>query len=171
MLLSFFQYRVSFAPRVRWTDALRLACLFVAGLGAASVHADDTRELRIGFSNDMPPNVIESTGRGLDVDLVLAACRRGGLRVRPFMAPMERLHFSLRMQEADGIATTNARTGLFAYYSDPYIEYHNWAVALASRNLAIRSVADLGHYSVSTFQQARHLLGPEFSAMAAANPN
>ena len=32
-------------------------------------------------------------------------------------------------------------------------------------------IADLQRYSISTFQRARHLLGPEFQAMAEANPH
>ena len=43
-------------------------------------------------------------------------------------------------------------------------------MALSARRLDIRQIADLGRYSVSTFQRARELLGPEFMVMAAANP-
>jgi len=34
----------------------------------------------------------------------------------------------------------------------------------------IHDIADLSHYSASSFQRARQLLGPQFEAMANANP-
>jgi hypothetical protein len=59
---------------------------------------------------------------------------------------------------------------LKAYFSQPYLEYHNVAVALAQRKLVLNDIADLSRYSVSSFQRSRQLLGPQFEAMANANP-
>jgi polar amino acid transport system substrate-binding protein len=44
------------------------------------------------------------------------------------------------------------------------------AVALAQRKLVLNDIADLSRYSVSSFQRSRQLLGPQFEAMANANP-
>lgn len=141
-----------------------LCLMLVVGLAGAQT-------LRIGFGTDKPPYVIEAEKRGLEVDIVLESTRLAGYAVEPFFAPMERLHHMLARGELDGIATTNPRSGLRVFYSRPYIEYHNVAVALASRKLEIKRIDDLGRYSVSAFQRARQLLGPEFELMALHNPN
>ncbi|WP_262410600.1 ABC transporter substrate-binding protein [Aquipseudomonas alcaligenes] len=125
--------------------------------------------LRIGFGTHKPPYVFENEARGLEYDIVAAAARAAGFTLEVHYAPMERLHLALRRGELDGIATTNPNSGGEAFYSATYIYYHNAAAALSSRNYRIASVADLGGYSVSAFQRARHLLGPEFQAMADGN--
>ncbi|MBB2496587.1 substrate-binding periplasmic protein [Aquipseudomonas ullengensis] len=126
--------------------------------------------LRIGFGTDKPPYVFENEARGLEYDIVAAAARRAGFTLEVHYAPMERLHLALRRGDLDCIATTAARSGVEAYYSATYIQYHNAVAALSSRNYRITSVADLGGYSISAFQRARLLLGPAFEAMAEGNP-
>lgn len=126
---------------------------------------------RVGFGTHKPPYIFEGESRGLEYDLVAAALRSVGYEIEAYYAPMERLHLMLRRGDIDCIATTNEQSGVAAYYSVPYIHYHNVAVALASRQYSIASIADLGRYSVSAFQRARFLLGPEFQRMAEANPN
>lgn len=126
---------------------------------------------RVGFGTHKPPYIFEGQPRGLEYDLVAAALRSVGYQLEAYYAPMERLHLMLRRGDIDCIATTNEQSGVAAYYSTPYIHYHNAAVALASREYPIATIADLGRYSVSAFQRARFLLGSEFQRMAEANPN
>lgn len=126
--------------------------------------------LRIGFGTHKPPYVFEGEPRGLEYELVTAALRAAGYSVQVHYAPMERLHMALRRKELDGIATTNQRSGIEAFYSDTYIHYHNVAIALTSRGYRIDDLSDLSRYSISSFQRARYLLGPEFQAIADANP-
>ncbi len=125
--------------------------------------------LQIGFGSNKPPYVFEAERRGLELDIVVEAARRAGMEVKPFFAPMERLQSMLQQGRLDGIATTNPYSGLHAYFSQPYLEYHNVAVALAQRQLTIHDINDLQRYSISSFQRARQLLGPAFAAMASAN--
>ncbi|GAB3264202.1 substrate-binding periplasmic protein [Chitinimonas naiadis] len=126
--------------------------------------------LRIGFGTNKPPYIFEAEKRGLEYDIIEQAAIKAGFTVVPFFAPMERLHRMQQTSQLDAIATTNEQSHLPVYYSMPYIEYRNYAVALSARRLDIRQIADLGRYSVSSFQRARELLGPEFMAMAAGNP-
>ncbi|MBV8464678.1 MAG: transporter substrate-binding domain-containing protein [Burkholderiales bacterium] len=137
-----------------------------------AAHADALREatIRIGFSTNKPPYVFEHEKSGLEYDIIVAAVRHAGYETVPFFAPMSRLSVMLAHKDIDGIATTNTMNGVAAYYSAPYITYHNVAIALASRHLEIKSIADLGRYSVSTFQRAAELLGPAFHEMAMHNP-
>ena len=142
---------------------LALLCCCYCQMAAAEL-------LRIGFGTHKPPYIFEGEPRGLEYELVMAAASRGGLQLTPYYAPMERLHLMLARGELDAIATTSAQSGVPAFYSDAYIEYHNVAVALASRHLPIIRIADMAGYSMSTYQRARYLLGPEFQAMAERNP-
>jgi len=144
--------------------ALLLFCALCSALAASA------ETLRIGFGTDKPPYIFEAERRGLELEIVVEAAKRGGVTVEPFFAPMERLHYMQERRELDGIATTRPQSGLKAFFSRPYIEYRNVAVALAERQLDIKTIADLGKYSVSAFQRARKMLGPEFEAMAAKNP-
>jgi polar amino acid transport system substrate-binding protein len=126
---------------------------------------------RIGFGTNKPPYVFETERTGLEYEIVQAALRSAGYEMQPYFAPMERLHMMLGRGEIDCIATTNEMSGVAAYYSDVYIYYHNTVVALASRNLQIRTLDDLRPVSISAFQRARFLLGPEFAAVVKDHPN
>lgn len=126
--------------------------------------------LHVGFGTHKPPYIYEGEQRGLEYELIERAAQNAGFEVTVYYAPMERLHLMLRRGEIDAIATTHQRSGVKAYYSQTYIYYHNVAAALARRGYRIEHIADLGHYSVSAFQRARQLLGPEFERMARNNP-
>lgn len=126
--------------------------------------------LHVGFGTHKPPYVFEGEPRGLEFDLVNGAARNAGFEVTAYYAPIERLHLMLRRGEIDAITTTHERSGADAFYSDVYIHYYNAAVALARRGYHIERIADLGQYSVSAFQRARVLLGPDFERMAVSNP-
>ena len=147
-------------------------CTLLCSVLAQGVSAGSGRAvvLQIGFGSNKPPYVFEAERRGLEFDIVVAAARRAGMEVQPFFAPMERLQGMLQQGRVDGIATTNPYSRLKAYFSQPYMEYHNVAVALAQRKLVLNDIADLARYSVSSFQRSRQLLGPQFEAMANANP-
>ncbi len=127
--------------------------------------------LRMGFASHKPPYIFENQPRGLEYDIVVAALKSAGFQLLPpYYAPMERLHLRLARGDLDAIATTSPQSGVQAFYSDAYIEYHNVAVALAARHLQLSSIADLANYSISSYQRARFLLGPEFQAMTEHNP-
>lgn len=147
---------------------VRLKYLGLLLLVACSASAES---LRIGFGTHKPPYVFEGEARGIEYDIVVAAVRAAGYELDVRYAPMERLHMALRNGDLDGIATTNLHSGIEAFYSAPYIHYHNVAVALTSRQYRIDSIEALKDYSVSTFQRARYLLGSEFQRMAERNPN
>ena len=145
----------------RWWVAAALACLSLTA---------PAEVLHVGFGTHKPPYIYEGERRGLEYELIERAAQNAGFEVTVYYAPMERLHLMLRRGEIDAIATTHQRSGVKAYYSQTYIYYHNVAVALARRGYRIEHIADLGNYSVSAFQRARLLLGPEFERMALNNP-
>lgn len=146
---------------VRWWLGVMLTCL------SATVAAE---VLHVGFGTHKPPYVFEGEPRGLEYELVERAAHNAGFEMAAYYVPMERLHLMLRRGEMDAIVTTHERSGVQAFYSDVYIHYQNVAVALAKRGYHIEKIADLGNYSISTFQRARWLMGPEFERMAKNNP-
>ncbi len=146
----------------------RLWALVSLVIMAVAAHAEP---LRVGFGLNKPPYVFEVERRGLEYEVVEAALRRAGYEMQPYFAPMERLHLMLAHGELDCITTTNELSGVAAYYSTTYIYYHNTAVALSSRKVQLHNINDLRGYSVSAFQRARFLLGPEYAAAVKDHPN
>lgn len=125
--------------------------------------------LRVGFGLDKPPYVIMATGRGLDVDLVTETLSLAGYRVEAVHAPSERLYLMFGAGQLDAFAATSAISEVPAFYSDSYIQYHNVAISLDSRQLDPKGIADLSGHSVVAFQRARQMLGTEFQAMSERN--
>ncbi len=151
--------------------ARRAALALLAPLFAvAAPFARAADVLNVGFSSNKPPYVIEASASGIEVDIIIAAGRAAGFAVKPNFAPMSRLARMLERGEVDAIATTNYGDSGEMQFSREYIEYQNFAVALAARKLRIERIADLEKYSVSSFQRAQTLLGPEFNLMASNNP-
>lgn len=146
---------------MKWLFALVLLWFNLVALAAP---------LRIGFGTHKPPYVFEGEPRGLEFEIVTAAASKAGFEFEAFYAPMERLHLMLRRREVDAIATTNENSGVSGFYSDPYIQYQNVAVALRKRQYKIERIADLRHYSLSAFQRARYLLGSDYQQMVEGHP-
>ena len=148
-----------------WAMALFLS----VAVWTTGVYAADP--LHIGFGSHKPPYIFENERRGLEYELVAAAAKAAGFELVPYYAPISRLHLKFRHQDLEALAMMNRHAGVEGYLSDVYIHYNNMAVALAKRDLPIRRIADLAPYSVSTFQEASHLLGPEFEKMTRLNPH
>lgn len=146
---------------MKWLVSLLSLCFCVVVIAAP---------LRFGFGTHKPPYVFEGEPKGLEFEIVTAAAAKAGFEFEVFYAPMERLHLLLRRGQIDAIATTNEHSGVSGFYSEPYIQYQNVAVALRARQYRIERIADLKHYSLSAFQRARFLLGREYQEMATNHP-
>jgi len=145
---------------------LMLFLITVAAWPSAAV----SEPLLVGFGTHKPPYVLEEQDGGLEYELVEAALQAAGLEMKPHYAPLERLHRMLQNQKLDAMASTNQTSGVNAHYSDIYIEYQNIAVTLKHRGIRLDTVGDFAGYSISAFQRARFVLGPEFQTMTANNP-
>lgn len=125
-------------------------------------------DLKIIFTKYTPPYVFED-GTGIVVDIVRTALEASGHKVQPVYVPIERGFKMFAERQVDGTTILQESSGLKAEYSAEFMQYHNRAFALKSRNLVIHKTSDLADKSVVAFQNADKYLGGEFGRMAAAN--
>lgn len=138
-----------------------LQLLVWAALVAPFAHA---REVVLSVGQSMPPYVIRSENRGLEVDIVREALKLAGHSSRVCFAPLARVPDLLREGMADAALTMNRETAIEAEcLSDSHIFYHNVAISLKEDRLKIQQPADLRGKSVSAFQRADLRLGRGFA--------
>lgn len=125
----------------------------------------------MGISFSIPPWVIQKTNSGIELDILKAVLEGEGYCVVP-----KYLSFALAYQlfdrgEIDGVINARAGVAKGGYLSQPVVTFQNVAVSLKSKNFPEQINMDfLNGRSVVAFQKAKALLGPEFQAMADANP-
>ena len=128
------------------------------------------RELKIIFSQYTQPYVFEN-GNGIVVEIVREALRASGHTVVPVYVPIGRGFELFAEKRVDGTAIIRESSGLKANYSDDFMQYHNRAFTLKSRQFKIGKLADLKGKTVVAFQNANKYLGEDFGRVAADNPN
>lgn len=147
--------------RLTFFRTLLLLCCIISGQALSA-------ELKIVFSKYTPPYVFED-GTGIVVDIVRTALAANGHTVKPVYIPIERGFKMFADGQVDGTTIIQESSGLKAEYSDNFMQYHNRAFTLKSRNLTIRNLADLGDKSVVSFQNAVKYLGKDFARAVAGN--
>lgn len=129
------------------------------------------RLLRIGFSTSSPPYVDMETRTGLEPTLLAAALARSGYRVTPEFMPHARALEKVRRGALDGCGPVGRHADVAGLFLGAmYMQYCNVAVSLEAAGLDIRTLQDLRNRAVMAFHNAEVFMGPEFAAMAAANP-
>ena len=128
-------------------------------------------ELRIGFSTSSLPYVDMVNKSGLEPRLVAAALGRSGYRVVPVFLPHARALELVRKGTLDGCGPVGRHADVAGLaLGDMYLQYRNVAVSLEAAGLEINALADLRALPVTAFHNARVFMGPDFAAMADANP-
>ncbi|MDR3044280.1 MAG: transporter substrate-binding domain-containing protein [Desulfovibrio sp.] len=128
-------------------------------------------ELRIGFSTSSLPYVDMVNKNGLEPRLVAAALDRSGYRVVPVFLPHARALELVRKGTLDGCGPVGRHADVAGLaLGDMYLQYRNVAVSLEAAGLEINTLADLRGLPVTAFHNARVFMGPDFAAMADANP-
>lgn len=154
-------------------DTTRLATADEAAPPAAEYAASAPAgpELRIGFSTSSLPYVDIVNKSGLEPRLVAAALSRSGYRVVPVFLPHARALELVRKGTLDGCGPVGRHTDVAGLaLGDMYLQYRNVAVSLEAAGLEINTLADLRDLPVMAFHNARVFMGPDFAAMADANP-
>jgi len=165
---------IDLLPRPAWIaprmSARLLRPIILAWLTLALATIANARELKIIFSQYTPPYVFEN-GEGIVVEIVRAALEPAGYRVLPVYVPIGRGFELFADKRVDGTAIIRQNSGLKANYSHVFMRYHNHAIALKARNLAVRGLDDLKGRTIIAFQNAHKYLGEEFGRAVADNPN
>ncbi len=126
------------------------------------------RELIIGISFSIPPYVITEENAGLELDILRQSFSIKGYTVLPSYLPLARTFMNFEEGSLDGVI--NVKPGMVdGYYSDVVITFHNQAVTLKDKELAIDSFDDLTKKSVVAFQKATVILGREFASAVEYN--
>jgi polar amino acid transport system substrate-binding protein len=125
------------------------------------------KELKVGFPKPIPPYTFENS-TGIEVELFRAIMEPYGYEIKPIIMSYKRGKKSVQKGLIDAMSTMKVIDDN-CYYSDEYIRYHNYAIALKDKNLKIASMQDLKGKSIITWQDAHTMLGKEFYDIF--NPN
>lgn len=133
--------------------------LFFLLFMAISLYAKDIQVL---FAPSTPPYVFKD-GSGIVLSIVKEALAHKNHTVKPVFLEIGRGVEMFKNGYVDATSIIQKSTGLKAFYSDYFMQYHNAAFVLkTSKNIKINSISDLENYHLSAFQNAHIYLGKEF---------
>lgn len=148
---------------VRLTTEFRrlTAGLAVLGFLLSSAYAT---EIRVAFASDRPPYCFKDNGvdSGIEVDLIRAALRPFGHTVLPVIVPKTRLAITLKAGQADMSATIQGADGDGLFFSDVYLNFHNYAISKKRKGIQISNLRDVDNYSFIIWQGGWGNLGTLF---------
>lgn len=135
-----------------------------------SVTCFSAQAIKVGLSQNTAP---EKQGNTLhfESELVRQLLTELGYPVEFVAAPYARLKVMLKNNELDMALRQDGKPMAGLFYSHPYIEFHNLVFALSDFNDTLRTVQDLSRFSVSSFQNATKILGPDFSQAMKNSPS
>jgi polar amino acid transport system substrate-binding protein len=130
---------------------------------------DKTVKIAAGLS--VEPYIFKSTNSGIELDIVREALALEGYKTKFIFQPLKRTKSSFRNNIVDAVLTVKQHYPEVkgAFFSEPYITYHNFIVSLRSKNLKIDSISDLKGKSIVAFQQASLAFGREFQTVVDNN--
>lgn len=134
------------------------------------VAAELQTELRVGLSQNAVP---EKQGNTIhfETELFRQLLNELGYQIRFVAAPHARLTRMLQNKELDMAARQGGEPVAGLFYSQPYLEFHNLVFALSDFPDQLHTVQDMSRYSVSSFQNASKILGPEFAQAMKSAPS
>lgn len=149
---------------------IRVSCLTVL-LWLAIAFAATAEPLRVGMHLSAPWSFFNTKGErdGIEYQLLSRIFQRAGIAVDYEFHSYSRL----LKQFADGKLDCASPVAIAiegASYTQPYLPFQDVAVSLAERGLVLDNLLQLAGLRIVAYQQARQVLGPEFSqAVAQAN--
>lgn len=153
--------------------------VFVLLLLNVAVQRTEAKNLKVAFGLDRPPYIYQDSGkwRGIEVEIVGEVLRRLGYELQP--EKMSSLRLEAEAQHGNSydlvVGVANGPEGA-VYYSDPYVYFENYVIALKKKNLALKTLKDLAPYKVGTWLNAWKELGSEYRSLfsprlSGFNPN
>jgi len=125
----------------------------------------EAKEIQMVFSYSTPPFVFKNK-TGIIVDIIKESLRNRSHTVKPVFANMGRSFEMFKNGYVDATSLIKKNSGLKAYYSDYFMQYHNAAFALKGNNFIIKELSDLKKYNFAAFQNASLYLGKEFEKVS-----
>ena len=123
-------------------------------------------EIEVVFSRTTPPYVIQEHDRGISIDIVTQAMQTQGYSVQPVYVNIARGVEMFKSGLVDANALVQEGMGMQAYYSDPFITYHNAIFTRKDSGLELEKLEDVIDIRSVAFQKAKIYLGKEFKKVA-----
>ena len=137
---------------------------------APVVQAQDLEPIAVAVGLSIPPYVIADERRGMEYDIVRDALADAGYEMEPVFMELGAVPKALARGDVDAAMTVRPDAELGAALSEVAIIYHNQAMTLADRGIAIDTIEDLADHSIMAFQNARIYLPDPYRAIADGNP-
>jgi polar amino acid transport system substrate-binding protein len=125
----------------------------------------NAKEVKVVFSYSTPPYVF-TDGNGIVVSIVKEALAYKHHTLKPVFVNIGRSFELFKDGYVDATSIIKENSGLEAYYSDFFMQYHNAAFALKSKHYKIDKMEDLSDYNFVSFQNAHKYLGENFGKIA-----
>lgn len=126
-----------------------------------TLYAED---VHVAFSPSTPPYVFTDE-TGITVDIVKESLALKGHVLTPAFVSIGRGFKLFKDGYIDATTIIKENSGLDAFYSDHFMQYHNAVFALSSNHYTIHSLSQLSDYYLIGFQNAHKYLGQEFEAV------
>ena len=136
-------------------------CLLLSTRGV-TVFAETKKSITIGAPLNSPPFVNTDEKHGIEMDLISSVFKKLGYSILWRHLPPKRIRHQVMQREINVGIRTRPIPGDILYYSQPYIQFQNVAIAI-DPNIQVKSIQDLAKYNVVAFQNAKDVLGSEYS--------
>lgn len=123
------------------------------------------KEYKMVFSESTPPFVFKD-GSGIVQTIVKEALAYKGHTVTPVFVNIGRGFELFKNGYVDGSTIIQENSGLSAFYSVDFMQYHNAAFTLKKNHYTIKTMGDLKDYYLIAFQNANKYLGKKFEKVA-----
>ncbi|NOQ30319.1 MAG: transporter substrate-binding domain-containing protein [Helicobacteraceae bacterium] len=128
------------------------------------------KEVQTVFSYSTPPYVFKD-GSGIVIDIITESLKSQKHTVKPVFVNISRSFEMFKYGYVDATTIIKKNSGLEAYYSEYFMQYHNAAFALKSNKYKIKELIDLKDLYFISFQNATKYLGNKFEKIALESGN
>ena len=149
---------------------LRLILLCFACCSEAALAAKPKVIIGIGFTDQVNTNH-KNSNYHFDVLLSYRLFTEMGYQVQFVIAPYAKLTQLLQQQQIDVATRQSGQLSASLFYSSVYLDVHNLVFARQDFGGDIRKISDLQFYRLTGFQNASHVLGPEFAVASHKAPS
>lgn len=135
-----------------------------------------TAEVKVFFTNSMPPYLFESNEEGLEFELIEAALKSKGHTLKVVdNVSYKRGLLQLSSSKIDGVVgnknnSAYKKKSKNVYPSNVVLKYVDCAITLKKNHIRLNNISDYKDKRVWAFKTAKKVLGEEFSKMANENP-